>query len=147
MGELDLEAIEAREQAASPGPWERGFVWLTAGLMFDESQNHVAAKSATRCAYCHLGEPVESGRMDINGTVMRAHRHRHPEPWNTESGISGASGFVVATEVLAEEDTVFMAHARTDVPAMAAEIRRLERLLDQAMCRVADLEGQVTSDA
>lgn len=53
--------------AATPGPWEAGDVFATAGVIYEDGT----------CAYCEqLAEPIWTGRLDINGTVMDAHVHR-----------------------------------------------------------------------
>src|SRR5690606_10101703 len=52
-------ADEIREalEAATPGPWEPGDIWLCAGLIYSDSGDRVEDGSATRCAFCRLGEP------------------------------------------------------------------------------------------
>lgn len=127
-----LAEIREREQAATPGPWEPGSVWLVAGLIYDDDGNRVAPDDATRCGFCNVGEPVWSGQRPINGPTMNAHRHRNPEPWSAENLISAANGDLVAGNfdyeeggIIAPADTVFVAAAREDVPALLAEVERL----------------------
>ena len=141
MNAEEFKAIKARADAATPGPWEAGDVWLTAGLIWDADHNRVGPKVATHCGYCHHGEPVWAGRTDINGTVMRAHRHRDPDPYEPTHKISGADGASVAGNydyeaggILRPEDTEFIIHARTDVPALLAEVDRLRALTETCTC-------------
>lgn len=146
MTELNLDEIRARAEKATPGPWERGHVWLLAGLIFDDAGNRLKDRtSATRCCYCHLGEPVWSGMTDINGKQMRAHRHRDPAPYAPESAISDADGGMVVyggedSGIVDAADAEFIAHAREDVPALIAEVDRL-RL--ERECARASRAGQL----
>lgn len=135
-----LAEIEATEKAASPGPWEPGDIWLTAGLIWDADHKRVDPKTATHCGYCGIGEPVWTGRADINGTVMRAHRHRDPEPYEPDHKISGADGASVAGNydyevggILRPEDTAFICAARTAMPALLAEVKRLRQRIAEAV--------------
>jgi hypothetical protein len=88
MSKLDLDAIEARCEAASPGPWTaklgRTTDWIADG----------------RCG----------GISDANGE----------EIITTDSGVYGPE----------EADAAFIAAARTDVPALLAEVRRLRAVVD-----------------
>lgn len=127
-----LAEIAARVQAATKGPWEPGDVWLTAGTIYSETGERVSGKRGTRCAFCRLGEPSWSGRTSINGTVMGAHRHRNPDPYDLDHKISTADGGMVAGSydyesggIICREDTEFVAHAREDIPFLLAEVARL----------------------
>ncbi|MFD8488673.1 hypothetical protein [Streptomyces sp. NPDC059712] len=136
------EDIRARLVAATPGPWEPGDVWLTAGLIFSATGERVEDGGATHCAYCHLGPPSWSGRRDINGTVMPAHQHRNPEPYD-DHAVSSAGGELVAYEgggILRAEDVQFVVHARVDVALLLAEVERLRAQLEAAPDEIK--EGQ-----
>jgi hypothetical protein len=122
------EEIRAHLDAATPGPWEPGDVWLFAGLIYSDNGERVEDGSATRCAFCHLGEPSWSGRMDVNGTVMTAHRHRSPEPHGVDHAISSADGGLVAYEgggIVHREDVQFAISARNHLPALLADVESL----------------------
>src|SRR5262245_44362024 len=88
--ELDLDAIEARAEKATPGPWKdivdsekNGWRWHEPRLCgFDRRENHAAPP------WFSTGPRVESPQQ-------------------------------------AELDSSFIAHARTDVPALTKEVRRL----------------------
>lgn len=82
---IDLDAIEARASAASPGPWQRG--------------NRIG------------GPATELDDAQVYGPEMTIYDE-------------GGHGW---------EDAEFIAHARTDVPALVAEVRRLRKWLALAM--------------
>lgn len=75
---LDLEAIKARAEAATPGPWERRITTFTS--------------------------------CGVQGPEMAIYDE-------------GGHG---------EEDAEFIAHARTDIPALVAEVERLRQLKSDA---------------
>ncbi len=79
----DLDAIEARAAAATPGPWERTGNWWVS----------------------------QAGQQWSNGFIAHINGPR-------TSGLSASHHDPAA-------DFAFIAHARTDVPAMAAELREL----------------------
>ena len=78
----DLEAIKARSEAASPGPWEG------------------------QAYRVYMGDRVMGDRI-----VAACWR-----PWGPVTG-----------DASIEADVEFIAHARTDVPALVAEVERLRR--------------------
>lgn len=120
--------LRADLEAATPGPWEPGDVWLTAGLIYSDAGERADDGNATRCAYCHLGEPAWSGRADINGTTMPAHRHRNPEPYDPVHAVSSADGGLVAYEgggIVRSEDVRFFVSARKHAPVLLSEVERL----------------------
>lgn len=82
MTELDLEAIKARCEAATPGPW-RG---LSSPIIYG------------------LGIGIYREEIDGEEKVARA---------------------------LPNDDQIFIAHARTDVPALVAEVERLREQIDE----------------
>lgn len=129
--------IERAEQSATPGPWEPGAVWIVAGLIYDADGNRVTQKTATHCSYCNHGEPEWVGRTDINGTVMKAHRHRDADPYQPDHRISGPAGGTIAGNydyeaggILSAEDTRFICAARSAVPELLAAVKRVEKLCD-----------------
>jgi len=78
---LDLDAIEARAKAATPGPWNY--------------EHDTELEKGCRCGSCL--EPID-GRM-----IVESRKH----------------------DMVAVADARFIAHAREDVPALIAELRRL----------------------
>lgn len=54
--------------------------------------------------------------------------------WNEEEKYWSEEGRVVCTDsnvYTSDEDAVFIAHAHQDIPALIAEVRRLEREVDR----------------
>jgi hypothetical protein len=80
---IDLQAIEAREKAATPGPWRK---WLPTE---------------------HSWFAVCGKRGLLESTVIA---------W-LERWVEGRDS----------KDAEFIAHARTDIPTLIAEVRRLEK--------------------
>jgi hypothetical protein len=93
---LDLEAIEARADAAVPGPWEM------------------------------LGP----SKYSPNEAYIKA-------PIEIYTGYEGE---------MSPADVQFIAHARTDVPALCAEVRRLRGLLVEAAEEMAAAEGLLANE-
>ena len=80
--------LRALTAAATPGPWEAGDVWSWAGCGF----MGLGADECTLCA--RMGDPVWTGKADINGKRMHAHKHRNPHPYAIDHRTSGPSGLV-----------------------------------------------------
>lgn len=91
MSDLDLDAIEARANAATEGPWHVVTAWT------DYVAYQVTDDGEAASMNCYGG----SGAM------------------NTGLGVI-------------EDDAEFIAHARTDVPALVAEVRRLRNVIEEA---------------
>lgn len=132
--ELDLDLIEARLDAATPGPWEHGDIWSWAGVVAPDE-----------CALCRShGEPVWVGQADINGKLMLAHKHRNPDPYQPDHLVSGPDRLVAGNYdyeeggILRRADARFIVAARQDVPALLAEVRRLRGLVSPAAGRVIE---------
>ncbi|ATW60863.1 hypothetical protein SEA_BENTHERDUNTHAT_93 [Gordonia phage BENtherdunthat] len=96
MSELDLDAIEARARAATPGPWEfhdediHRNPWVTRKIVRDNEPYH-----------------------ELNVLKVRMARHARDECcWPPTS-----------------TDAEFIAHARTDVPALVSRVRELEAII------------------
>jgi hypothetical protein len=133
---LDLDAIQARYDAATPGPWRwggylRGPIFL---LSMAQWRPYVMQ-------FCRLGM---QGAQPI---------FRKPNP------NLGFSEWAKATDVAVREvpyrddiiamnnpDAEFIAHARTDVPALAAELRstRVER--DENLANVRRIDDLRIAD-
>ena len=90
MTDDELAEIEARAEAASSGPWERGGKW------------------AETSVYAGDGVMV-AGQWDYE-----------------EGGISE------------EADAVFIAHARTDIPALLAHIRAQALTIERLRAEIAE---------
>lgn len=114
-----LDAIEARANAATEGPWEVG------------DRYHIQGASHCACRPSH-GPLVWEGRRGINGQVMQTHIHRRPLPLDDdETTVYGGAlpePVVIALSTdeyvhISAEDAEFIAHARQDVPALVAAVR------------------------
>ena len=82
------DELRALSAAATPGPWEDGDVWNWAGCGFN-------GNGPDECVLCvRMGEPVWTGKSDINGKRMQAHKHRNPNPYGAGHRISGPNGTV-----------------------------------------------------
>ena len=140
-----LAEIRTRVEAATPGPWYREARMALAGVTpkyFGEG----------KCFYCaRMGDPIWTGRTDINGRRMEAHIHerpadvsadqvwdssevshriftwpRHPAPAETE--VCGNHDYEEGG-VIRDEDAEFIAHARTDVPYLLGLVEEQQRII------------------
>jgi hypothetical protein len=87
--QLDLEAIKARADAATPGPWFTEYGYKLAKVMTKTAKGH--------------------------GRVMLA------QDWIPRQGVDGPL----------QDDAEFIAHARTDIPLLLAEVERLTALIQK----------------
>lgn len=94
---IDLEAIKARCEAATPGPWE----WMSPPWTTDP-----------RVLVRRIGDNVEASFQVIDA-----------DPSGGEYSLAIDPG---------GPDAAFIAHARTDVPALVAEVEQLRKALDEA---------------
>ena len=109
-----LNEIEARANAATEGPWEAG------------DRYHCQAADKCECRQGH-GPLIDTYQHPEWGTM---HVHRADEPW-WHAGVlyrpaGGSPGDVCSDTKSA--DAEFIAHARTDVPDMAAALRAVLKL-------------------
>lgn len=110
---VDLDAIEARANAATDGPWE--------------ALAHAHLAAGCRCLSCDdpaVGWAVDHpAALDCDDLVAT----------RTGSGETNAFGRPLtrcdAGPLLSFEDANFAAHAREDVPVLIAEIRSLRERL------------------
>lgn len=96
-----LEAIRTRVAAATPGPWE--------------AEGHRHPTPGCRCLSCYE-EPT--------GYLLDTPRSH----W-CEDKVEAAHLGCDMHPLLSYEDALFAAHAREDVPALLAEVERLQHLL------------------
>lgn len=95
---LDIDAIEVRASAASPGPWRSD------GRPTNFSQN-----TSVESERCRIAEMCSVAELD--------------DDWVDVPGYSD-----VTTDTKAEANADFIAHAREDIPALIAYIREREQL-------------------
>jgi hypothetical protein len=113
---LDLEAIRAREAAATKGPWAWG------RLIGDQAGDYVVwhhrgeAETTEHPAVGHSGKGPQRTYVGNVGSVI-------------QPVIKADVSDVFANQVFETEsaDAAFIAHARTDIPALLAELARLMR--------------------
>ena len=126
MTEDELTAIEARAVAATPGPW-----------VYDASFWYGLA------ADCHLCRERRNGPVVATHEDAHVHRARHDRRvprWWTEISSEATQDIVVSNHTWAasfngvhtQVDAAFIAHAREDIPALVAEVRRLRYLQEAA---------------
>ncbi|MHB8406220.1 MAG: hypothetical protein ACYDCJ_12435 [Gammaproteobacteria bacterium] len=65
--------------------------------------------------------------LDLDAIEARANAAT-PGPWDTDEYDGGLRSTVTAGPITSDEDYDFIAHARTDVPALIAEVRRLRAI-------------------
>lgn len=124
MTEKEIEEIEARANAATPGPWmmDSGMKCLEDG---DSHFQHVLAAGMDNPA---CGQGIADTYHSPSITV----------PWDGEvQTIPPTHGKI--------EDARFIAHAREDVPKLIAESRRLSFLLSHLSCSDVQVNGIVRS--
>ena len=103
MSEIGLDAIKARANAATPGPW-------------------LAEGPCENCGRYHAAEARFEREVGEYGTYLA---YWHP----AIDGCEGAGR---------EHDADFIAHTRTDIPALIAEVERLQGELNAARDDVHD---------
>jgi len=106
-GELDLDAIEARAQAASPGPWGYG-----TGYSADGGQQLTAKADKADFLALSLNDDEAPLWVIDNGDVIPAATGDGPR---------------------AKANAAFIANARTDVPALLALVREQQDQLDRVL--------------
>jgi hypothetical protein len=122
----ELAEIEARAQAASPGPW----VWVDNGFeddppekLIDHGWQHqgpdlVRLGDWSKCFYCcQWADGVDTSRGK-QGTPGHEHRARE--------AVVSSWGYDADGLIVKRADAVFIARAREDIPKLIAEVRRLK---------------------
>ena len=113
----DLEAIKARADAATAGPWEvepeHEWEWLA---------------EDTKCDLCKRGvELFEVVTDNDEGEITEGHKHWSPSHYIAAPREEIAGNFDYEEGgIIRHEDTVFIANARQDVPALLEYIAELE---------------------
>lgn len=132
MRDEELEVIEAHAAAATPGPWVVGFC-LSGDVELRRAcgiSSPAGVEQARRCAY-----PAGEVALDVFCSDSRD-ECSHP---------------------VSLADAVFIAAARTDVPALAAEVRRLrshvgalergQEVAQAALCSVEQMLNEAHATA
>lgn len=116
MSEEELQAIEARAAAATPGPWRWAYAYQVRGTH-----------------WC-----LENDASAANGCTI----NHHLVTFGTEEYEYNDDGD--ATRVDQTPDFAFIAAARTDIPALLAELRRLKEAQRALLAALNDY-GQHTA--
>lgn len=107
--DLDLDAIEARANAATPGPWTT--IYRSPDELDGQRFDHgPSVPCLVMSPDCELHPVADASR---NGTCA------DPFSWGN--------------------DAEFIAHARTNIPALVAEVRRLRAESDDQRRRIRDI--------
>jgi len=125
MSDLDLEAIRQRCERATEGPWaiescgEKGDGSDVVGVVFgpdDEACEHPLLGDLPACD--DEGEPIDYYRDEVVAEFYHGNRRPHA-------------------------DARFVAHARSDVPALLAEVTRLRAENERIIAVVTDYERKI----
>jgi hypothetical protein len=126
-----LAEWEALVEGATVGPWEVG------------DRYHIQGASHCRCSK-DVGPLVWEGVRDINGTPMRAHIHRRPQPLGggEDTSIYGGALPEPVTVALSTSEYVriapgnaaLIAAARTAMPALLGFVREVRVALAHEAC-------------
>ena len=138
---LDLDAVEARANAASNGPW-RLHSWEDS-----DGAGHITIETARVGG---LGDMIADVQVSRLPEIRRAEEGAPdaPLPPRLAAGIAriDRGDDCIEHELTVDmlvSDATFIAHARQDVPALLAEARRLRGLLDATAQAYDDLVAQV----
>lgn len=111
LTEIDLEAIEARSRAATPGPW------YVRQLDDAYAANLIAVSTQPDTGEGERLLPNSQELEDINQTLVAGTLIQCPVR------------YVDIADRLWDENAAFIVRAREDVPRLVAEVRRLRALL------------------
>jgi len=139
----ELGAIEAREAAATPGPW----VWDV------NSRNNVVHLRTDHSGHVYVMGFKRWGMQGAAPTFQVYRKYEGPLYERGSIGVFRADNFTKSfpgkehhvgwDDCIDHPDAEFIAHARRDVPALLAEAKRLnadnERLRRERDAAVADL--------
>lgn len=113
MTDAELKAIEARANAASPGKWR----WV----VNPKSREIRLEGGTTVMDFVRWGMGSATPRFETAGLMSPA--------MNFTEAIVGREHHADWARALCHRDAEFIAHARADVPVLAAEVRRLRGLV------------------
>lgn len=145
----ELEQIAERAGSATAGPWEAGVRYERFGV--NEGARPGAGPFSFlpvgRCHHCaESGEPAIGTERDRHGGVYHVHRVRSDPArpvsgWRTISSAATRGPVVESYEGavsvgIRPPDAEFISRARTDVPRLVAEVKRLRA----AVCAMEELQ-------
>lgn len=120
LTEERLAAIEARCQKATPGPWRVGGPSFRCVLVHGANGRH----GQGNCRYTFSGWFDNDHEISADRGYTASN-----EQGDTSSMIAGTYDYDTGG-ILVREDAEFIAAARSDVPSLIAEVRRLHELID-----------------
>lgn len=123
----ELEAIEARANAATPSPWRTGV------------QNNATLEQTVANAAKHL-------MLGIGPEVHMVWAPEHPLTVlgpDPEAPLHAVTTAMAGNGPTSPQNAEFIAHARADVPALVAEVRRLRETLRVLIRAARDGYGHV----
>lgn len=160
LTDQELAEMEARANAATPGPWLTDVSLYVAPVHdehFDRFYNHVRGErdnafhygmhieltarcEVGKCPYCEH-PPVQTTQKPVGAKIagqllnvtLTYHSHLLPCP-DTDVLYAANGDLVFAVEYddapNHKANTRFAAHARTDIPRLIAEVRRLRGIVE-----------------
>jgi len=162
LSDDELAAIAARAEAATAGPWEVGNPYSIAGVNDGSIADWQAPANIPRgkCSVCvhspnaplvrTISQPY--GQVDKTGNYhvhrMTLHEDDYWQPWRkvtsaaTLAEIAGTYDYDAGGIATTRADAEFVAHARTDVPRLLAEVARLRAVEAAATAYVAAQDAE-----
>ncbi len=136
----DLIVWKELEQAATPGPWETGIKFMTAGV--NDGSNPYWFNSDIPEGKCHLCANFKYlGTITVHG----ANKHVHANLPNQESVVSlSALGTIVPDCEITEANAAFIATAREAMPRLMTEVEHLTQQKDGAYSERNQLVGFIS---
>ena len=124
--DAELDAIEARANAATPGPWEWEDVDTWPSEWGHSGPDLVTVDGETYICKCYCVW------RDKDGVEHREAGPKHPhEHFRRNATIIRSWGYDADGLDVEDVDAAFIAAARSDVPRLVAEVRRLRKLLKE----------------
>jgi hypothetical protein len=141
----ELDAIEARIQAATPGPWEQGieysYEWeIQSGYCFDCRDTEGPVAVLTGDEQLRVIEHPEDTPLHVHRYELSAESDNWQDitsPALMARVISTERGS--GSEIQFTADATFIAHAREDVPRLLDEVRRQRQVMLEWAARLEQL--------
>ena len=158
----EIDEIERREQAATPGPWEHDHYYLS-GAIQGAKLRELGFRGDIQdgdCSLCWHGQNAPCVKVYTDpdsGLVYHVHRFVQEQDamdghwWGnivsaaTQGEITGNYDYEEGGVCSTEQDAEFIASARTDIPALIATVRHERERAELAESIVAGYEREVQS--
>ena len=122
-----VEAIRARCEAATPGPWE------VDKAPHERFAIHYWIRTVTKIVERHGASPCERSIAWLCGSLGEHLGWKEPKEYRDDPAIHA--------------DATFLAHARRDIPFLLTECDKIIAELAEARARIAELEEQLGKKA